>query len=176
MKLSGWVVRSIMGVTVAYRGRIADLSRIEDFEDRSIDLSLSSSRARSYLAQLIRHRSGPDHPRRHPRSRAGLEPTSLLLSPWGWLIGLTDIEDAEEGRLTEPPWCFTKTQFGPVEAHVALVELFTALSASSSPISRSSMTVVTGRRVTLVHWSRISRPHGRDRRTRGRAPALRTQS
>ena len=57
----------------------------------------------------------------------GQESTSLLLSPEGWLIGLTDIEDAEEGRLKEPPWCFVKTQFGPVEGHVALVEMLTAL-------------------------------------------------
>jgi hypothetical protein len=43
------------------------------------------------------------------------------------LINLTEIQDAEEGRLKEPPWCFTKTQFGPVEGHLALVEMLTAL-------------------------------------------------
>ena len=57
----------------------------------------------------------------------GLESTSLLLSPEGWLIGLTDIADAEQGRLPEPPWCFTKTQFGPLEGHVALAEMFADL-------------------------------------------------
>ena len=28
-----------MGVTVAYRGRLADLTRIEDFEDRLLDFA-----------------------------------------------------------------------------------------------------------------------------------------
>ena len=55
------------------------------------------------------------------------------MSPEGWLIGLTEIEDAEEGRLKEPPWCFTKTQFGPVEGHVALVEMFAALKREFLP-------------------------------------------
>src|SRR4029077_8637101 len=63
----------------------------------------------------------------------GQESTSLLLSPEGWLIGLTDIQDAEEGRLKEPPWCFIKTQFGPVEGHVALVEMLAALKHEFLP-------------------------------------------
>ena len=29
-----------MGITIAYRGRLADLTRIEDFEDRLVDLAL----------------------------------------------------------------------------------------------------------------------------------------
>ena len=63
----------------------------------------------------------------------GQESTSLLLSPEGWLIGLTDIKDAEDGRLKEPPWCFIKTQFGPVEGHVALVEMLAALKREFLP-------------------------------------------
>ena len=55
------------------------------------------------------------------------------MSPEGWLIGLTDIEDAELGKLKEPPWCFTKTQFGPVEGHVALVETLAALKREFLP-------------------------------------------
>ena len=57
----------------------------------------------------------------------GQESTSLLISPEGWLIGLVDIQNAEDGRLEEPPWCFVKTQFGPVEGHVLLVEILAAL-------------------------------------------------
>ena len=37
----------------------------------------------------------------------GQESTSLLVSPEGWLIGLTEIKDAEDGQLPERPWCFT---------------------------------------------------------------------
>src|SRR6516162_2413217 len=106
-----------MGITIAYRGRLADLDRIEDFEDRLVDFALEMG------APVQVWRSWPDHdPERMVRGvlldlAPGQESTSLLLSPEGWLIGLSDIEDAEEGRLDEPPWCFVKTQFGPVEGH-----------------------------------------------------------
>ena len=63
----------------------------------------------------------------------GQETTSLLISPEGWLIGLCEIEAAEKGQLAEPPWCFVKTQFGPVEGHVALVEMLTALKREFLP-------------------------------------------
>jgi hypothetical protein len=56
-----------------------------------------------------------------------------LISPEGWLIGLIEIEDAELGRLSEPPWCFVKTQFGPLEGHVALIEIFAALKREFIP-------------------------------------------
>jgi hypothetical protein len=122
-----------MGVTVAYRGRLADLARIEDFEDRLIDLAL----AVGGQAQVWRTHNNND-PQRIVRGviltlAPGLEPTSLLVSPEGWLIGLIDIKDAELDRLTEPPWCFTKTQFGPLEGHVALVEMLDALRREFIP-------------------------------------------
>src|SRR5262245_18098624 len=122
-----------MGITIAYRGRLADLERVEDFEDRVLDFALEFGG----LAQIWRSRAD-DEPRRMVRGillnlAPGQEPTSLLLAPEGWLVGLTDIEDAERGRLTEPPWCFTKTQFGPLEGHVALVEMFQALQREFLP-------------------------------------------
>jgi hypothetical protein len=116
-----------MGITIAYRGRLADLTRIEDFEDRLVDFALEVGG----LAQIWRS-AAADDPQRMVRGvilnlAPGQESASLLVSPEGWLIGLVDIKDAERGRLTEPPWCFIKTQFGPVEGHVALVEMFAAL-------------------------------------------------
>jgi hypothetical protein len=122
-----------MGVTIHYRGRIADLTRIEDFEDRLVDFALEIGG----LARIWR--TWPDdNPARMVRGvildlSPGHESTSLLLSPEGWLIGLIEIEDAENGRLEEPPWCFVKTQFGAVEGHVALVEIFTALKREFMP-------------------------------------------
>ena len=116
-----------------YRGRLADLARIEDFEDRLVDFALE-------IGGLVRiwRTWADDNPERMVRGvildlAPGQESTSLLISPEGWLIGLTDIEDAEDGRLEEPPWCFTKTQFGPVEGHVALVELLVALKREFLP-------------------------------------------
>jgi len=122
-----------MGITIAYRGRLADLSRIEDFEDRLIDLALEVGGQ----AQIWRTHADKD-PNRMVRGvilnlAPGLESTSMLVSPEGWLIGLTDIEDAELGKLTEQPWCFTKTQFGPLEGHVALVETLAVLKREFLP-------------------------------------------
>ena len=122
-----------MGVTIHYRGQMADLSRIEDFEDRLIDFALEFGGQ----AQVWRTWADDD-PERLVRGvildlAPGQESTSLLISPEGWLIGLLEIQDAEEGRLPEPPWVSTKTQFGPVEGHVALVEMFAALKREFLP-------------------------------------------
>jgi hypothetical protein len=122
-----------MGITIAYRGRLADLTRIEDFEDRLIDLALEVGG----LAQIWRSYTDRDS-QRVVRGvilnlAPGLESTSMLVSPEGWLIGLTDIEDAESGELKEPAWCFTKTQFGPLEGHVAVVETLAALKREFLP-------------------------------------------
>lgn len=122
-----------MGITIAYRGRLADLTRIEDFEDRLLDFALEVGG----LVQIWRSHAD-DKPQRVVRGvilnlAPGQEPACLLISPEGWLIGMTDIEDAELGRLTEPPWCFTRTQFGPLEGHVALVEMLAALKREFMP-------------------------------------------
>ena len=122
-----------MGMTVHYRGSLADLGRVEDFEDRVIDLALAlggncrvwrsaDERDSSRLVRGLILDLAP-----------GQESTSLLISPEGWLIGFIEIEAAERGELQEKPWCWVKTQFGPVEGHVALVELLTALKAEFMP-------------------------------------------
>ncbi len=116
-----------MGISIAYRGRLADLTRIEDFEDRLLDLALELGGQ----AEIWRSHADQD-PRRVVRGiilnlAPGQESTSLLLAPEGWLIGLADIQNAELGRLKQPPWCFTKTQLGSLEGHVALVEMIAAL-------------------------------------------------
>jgi len=116
-----------MGVTISYRGSLADLDRVEDFEDRVLDLALELGGEAT-----IWRTANDDNPRRMVRGVMlnlfpGQETTSLLISPEGWLINLTEIEEAEKGQLDEPPWCFVKTQFGPIEGHVALVELLAVL-------------------------------------------------
>src|SRR5207249_1774461 len=122
-----------MGITIHYRGRLADLTRIEDFEDRVLDFALEIGG----LAQIWRSHADTE-PERMVRGillnlAPGQETTSLLFSPEGWLIGMTDIEDAERGLLKEAPRCFVKTQFGPLEGHVAIVEMFTALKQEFLP-------------------------------------------
>src|SRR5207302_584151 len=110
-----------------------DFARIEEFEDRLVDCALEIGA----LVQIWRSWAD-ESPERMVRGvilglAPGQESTSLLLSPEGWLIGLTNIDDAEHGRLKEPPWCFIKTQFGPVEGHVALVEMLAALKREFLP-------------------------------------------
>jgi hypothetical protein len=122
-----------MGIVVSYRGALADLDRIEDFEDRVLDMALELGGQ----ARIWRTACDSD-PKRVVRGvvldlSPGQETTSLLISPEGWLVGLADIEDAENGKLTELPWCVVKTQFGSVEGHVAVVEMFTALKAEFIP-------------------------------------------
>ncbi len=122
-----------MGITISYRGAIASLDRVEDFEDRVLDLALELGGQ----AHIWRTTCDTD-PARVVRGvildlSPGQDTTSLLISPEGWLIGLMDIEDAENGRLEAMPWCFVKTQFGTLEGHVALVEMFAALKAEFFP-------------------------------------------
>jgi hypothetical protein len=122
-----------MGITVHYRGTLADLSRVEDFEDRVIDLAL----AVGGNPRLWRS-ANEDDPTRMVRGliidlAPGQETASLLVSPEGWLIGLFQIEEAERGVLSEKPWCWVKTQFGPIEGHVTLVELLTGLTKEFIP-------------------------------------------
>lgn len=122
-----------MGICIHYRGSLADPSRVEDFEDRVIDLALA-------LGGNVRLWRSADKstPERMVRGlyvdlAPGQETTSLLISPEGWIISLLEIEDAEQGNLTKPSWCWVKTQFGPLEGHVALVELLSALKAEFMP-------------------------------------------
>jgi hypothetical protein len=122
-----------MGVTISYRGSLKDLDRVEDFEDRALDLALELGGQ----ARIWRTNSDND-PRRTVRGillnlYPGQETTSLLIAPEGWLINLVEIEEAEKGQLAEPPWCFVKTQFGPIEGHVALVEMLAALQREFLP-------------------------------------------
>jgi hypothetical protein len=122
-----------MGVTIHYRGSLADLDRIVDFEDRVLDLALELGGQ----AKIWRSKA-KENPRGMVRGILlnlcpGQETTSLLISPEGWLINLFDIEDAENGKLAEPPYCFIKTQHGAVEGHVALIEMLTLLKREFLP-------------------------------------------
>src|SRR5262245_46874443 len=54
-----------------------------------------------------------------------VEPASLLVSTDGWLLPVIEIEATGDAPRTEPPWISVKTQYGPIEAHVALINLLT---------------------------------------------------
>ena len=116
-----------MGITIHYRGTIDDLTLVDQFENRVLDMAFAvGGRATIW-------RSYADHdPERMVRGllldiAPGQETVSLLLSHEGQLINSFEIEAAEKGPLPQPSTCFVKTQFGGVEAHVALVHLLSAL-------------------------------------------------
>ena len=116
-----------MGVTVHFRGTLDDLDRVEDFEDRVVDLALEigstvriwRSTADDDLDRVIRGVILDIAP--------GQETTCLLVSPEGWLLDASHIEDSERGDLQGPPGSFVKTQYGSVDGHVTLIELLAAV-------------------------------------------------
>lgn len=116
-----------MGVTIHYRGTVDDVSRVEDMEDRVVDLAFALG------GQATVWRSYADHdPTRVVRGvmidmAPGHDTFSLLVSPEGHLTPLFQIEDAEKTPFDEPPDCFVKTQFGSIQGHIAIVHLLDAL-------------------------------------------------
>jgi hypothetical protein len=106
-----------MGLTIHYRGRLTDLKRIEDFEHRLVDLVRET--AGCHLR--IWRSSADNDPSRVVRGAIldlgpGHEGASLLLSPEGWLIGLIEIKDAEDGKLEEPPGALSRRSSEPRKA------------------------------------------------------------
>ena len=122
-----------MGITVHYHGTMENLDRIEEFEDRVLDLALELGG----LAKIWRSSADRD-PSRVVRGllldlSPGQETTSLLVAPEGWLVSIIDIEAAEGGDLKQPPHCSVKTQYGSVDGHVALIELLSYLKHEFIP-------------------------------------------
>ena len=116
-----------MGITIHYRGTIDDPDRLEDMENRIVDLAFALG------GQATIWRSYADHnPQRMVRGvmlnmAPGHETFSLLVSPEGHLTPLWQIEEAEQAPFDEPPFCFVKTQFGSMHGHVAIVHILDAL-------------------------------------------------
>ncbi len=116
-----------MAVTIHYRGKLDQLSRIEDLEDRILELAL----ALGGTGRVWRSTPG-GAPERMFRGIVlnlvpGQEATSLIVSPEGWLLGLHDLELAGLRGFSAPPWVQVKTGLGSMEGHVALIEMFREL-------------------------------------------------
>jgi hypothetical protein len=116
-----------MGITIHYHGTIDDLNRIDELENRVIDLVFAlGGRATVW-------RSFADHdPQRVVRGlivdiAPGHDTFSLLVSPEGHLVPLFQIEAAEREPFLDPPACFVKTQFGSLQGHIGIVHLLDAL-------------------------------------------------
>ncbi len=122
-----------MGVTIHYHGQLADPSRIEDFEDRVLDLVLElggqvqlwRTSASTGSERIVRGVIATIEP--------GQEPLWLVVSPEGKLLHFADLEDAEQHPIDGISYCSTKTQYGSPVGHVAIVELLRALKAEFIP-------------------------------------------
>ncbi len=110
-----------MGVTIHYRGKLDQLSQVEDLEDRILELAL----ALGGTGRVWRSTPG-GAPERMFRGIVQ-EATSLIVSPEGWLLGLHDLEVAGLRGFSTPPWVQVKTGLGSMEGHVALIEMFREL-------------------------------------------------
>jgi hypothetical protein len=116
-----------MAVTIHYRGKLDQLSRVEDLEDRILEMAL----ALGGTGRVWRSTPG-GAPERMFRGIVlnlfpGQEATSLIVSPEGWLLGLHDLEVAGLRGFSCPPWVQVKTGLGSMEGHVALIEMFREL-------------------------------------------------
>jgi hypothetical protein len=116
-----------MGTKVHYSGKFGELERIEEFEDRVLDMALDLGAD----AQIFRG-FPTTSPTRAVRGlivnlAAGQESLSLLVSPDGWLIPGYRLDVADLHNDTEPPWCSVKTQYGSLEGHILVVEVLDAI-------------------------------------------------
>jgi len=116
-----------MGVTIHYCGTLDDIGRIEEMEDRVIDLVFSLGGK----ATIWRSFGNLDSCRTIRglliEMTPGQDTFSLLVSPEGHLLPVFQIEEAEQAAFPEPPYCFVKTQFGSLTGHVAIVHLLSAI-------------------------------------------------
>lgn len=119
-----------MGVTIHYRGQLADPDRLEELEDLVIDLVLEIG------GQVELLRLPADEPGQYYRGlllniEPGQETMSLLFSPDGWITPLWALGDkSQAGR---PPTCFVKTQYGTPLGHAVIIEILAGLKQHFVP-------------------------------------------
>ncbi len=116
-----------MGITVHYCGKMDRLEDIERMENRVTDLAFALGGRATIWRSFADHDLNRVVRGLKVTMAPGQETLSLLVSPEGYLVPIHEIEAAEKGEFNLPPYCFVKTQFGSVQAHVAVVLLLDAL-------------------------------------------------
>lgn len=116
-----------MGITIHYRGRIDDMSRIEDFENQVVNAIFALGGKPTIWRSYADGNPGRVIRGVMAHMAEGVDTLSLLVAPEGDLIPLFDIEQVEKKAFDEPPWCFVKTQFGSPISHACIVFLLEAI-------------------------------------------------
>jgi len=138
-----------MGITISYRGSIEDLSLIEPIQQEVIKFCQSmnwkyrltnNDMSKPFNARLVRSDKGANIKGHIPLRGISVdsdpdnETLCLLFNPQGKLTSFMREVYIHEGSI--PPdqdWQFVKTQFGTVDAHIAIVKLLQSLKQSYIP-------------------------------------------
>jgi hypothetical protein len=116
-----------MGMSIHFRGRLADAAQLETLEDLLIDLILELGGQVEVWRSVAEHDSSRVVRGLLVNVEPGQETLSLLFSPEGFLTPLVCISEAERGTMEQLPWCSIKTQYGTPVGHAAVVEILTLL-------------------------------------------------
>ncbi|TWT66880.1 hypothetical protein Pla123a_45780 [Posidoniimonas polymericola] len=119
-----------MGVTIHYRGQLADPTRLESLEDIVIDLVLGLG-GQVELLRLPAEEPGQYYRGLLLNVEPGQETMSLLFSPDGWITPLWAL--GEKSQATEQRTCFVKTQYGTPLGHVAIIEILAGVKEHFAP-------------------------------------------
>jgi hypothetical protein len=138
-----------MGITIFYRGSIEDLSLTESIQQEVIRFCQSMNwkyhicnkdMSKPFNAKLIHTDKGAEIEGHIPlrgisvESDPDNETLSLLFNPEGKLSSFMHEILIHKGSITrDQDWLFVKTQFGTVDAHIAIVKLLQYLKQSYIP-------------------------------------------
>lgn len=128
-----------MGVTIHYRGKINDVKNVDALTDEMIDFAgslgwkhtrLDEDWSKPNTAKLV-HKEDGTHVEGHAPLRGVIlrphkesESLSLTFNADGLLVDIIGmVWIAEGGRIAEEQLLFTKTQFAPLEVHIAIIKL-----------------------------------------------------
>lgn len=138
-----------MGITIYYRGAIEDLSLIEPIQRALAEFCQSMNwkyrlwnedQNKRFNAKLVPTPKGAEIKGHIPlrgisiESDPDNETLNILFNPEGRLSSFMQEILIHEGSLTwERAWLFVKTQFGAVDAHIAIIKLLQYLKQSYIP-------------------------------------------
>lgn len=128
-----------MGITIHYKGNIKSMSLIDQLQKEMVDICesmnwkyhlLNEDLNKPFSAELIHTERGAEIEGHIPlkgiiiTTDPNNESLDLLFTPKGQLSSFMLEILLHEGTLDEEMrWCFVKTQFGPIDAHIAIVKL-----------------------------------------------------